>query len=123
VLAETTADLAFALILMARRRLIAASDSLRAVDWQLFRMNDYVGLDVHPATLGLVGYGQIGRAVARRPSGSLCALFTTTNTPPRGTKVCVLRPPSESAGPLLGTSGSETGFAVSKRLARSFSPS
>jgi lactate dehydrogenase-like 2-hydroxyacid dehydrogenase len=69
VLAETTADLAFALILMARRRLIAASDSLRAGDWQLFRMIDYLGLDVHGATLGLVGYGQIGRAVARRAAG------------------------------------------------------
>src|SRR3712207_333338 len=40
VLAETTADLAFALILMARRRLIAASDSLRAGDWRLFRMDE-----------------------------------------------------------------------------------
>ena len=69
VLAETTADLAFALILMARRRLIAASDSLRAGEWQIFRMNDYLGLDVHHATLGLVGYGQIGRAVARRAAG------------------------------------------------------
>lgn len=69
VLAETTADLAFALILMARRKLVAASDSLRAGDWQLFRMNDYLGLDVHGATLGLVGYGQIGRAVARRAAG------------------------------------------------------
>jgi glyoxylate reductase len=69
VLAETTADLTFALILMARRRLIAASDSLRAGDWQLFRMSDYLGLDIHGATLGLVGYGQIGRAVARRAAG------------------------------------------------------
>jgi glyoxylate reductase len=69
VLAETTADLAFALILMTRRRLISASDSLRAGDWQLFRMHDYLGLDVHHSTLGLVGYGQIGRAVARRASG------------------------------------------------------
>ncbi|MFI7062532.1 2-hydroxyacid dehydrogenase [Kribbella sp. NPDC050124] len=69
VLAETTADLAFALILLARRRLVSASDSLRAGDWQLFRMADYLGLDVHGATLGLIGYGQIGRAVARRASG------------------------------------------------------
>ena len=69
VLAETTADLAFALILAARRRLGAAAASLARGDWDLFRMGDYLGLDVHGATLGLVGYGQIGRAMARRAQG------------------------------------------------------
>jgi lactate dehydrogenase-like 2-hydroxyacid dehydrogenase len=69
VLAETTADLAFALVLMARRRLGSARDSLHAGAWDVFRMGDYLGLDVHGATLGLVGYGQIGRAVARRAAG------------------------------------------------------
>jgi lactate dehydrogenase-like 2-hydroxyacid dehydrogenase len=67
--AETTADLTFALILAARRRIGAARDSLHAGSWDLFRMEDYLGLDVHGATLGLVGYGQIGRAVARRAAG------------------------------------------------------
>ena len=69
VLAETTADLTFSLILMARRRLGAARDSLAAGRWDLFRMDDYLGLDIHGATLGLVGFGQIGRAVARRAQG------------------------------------------------------
>lgn len=69
VLAETTADLAFALILAARRRLGPARDSLHGGAWNVFRMADYLGLDVHGATLGLVGYGQIGRAVARRGTG------------------------------------------------------
>ncbi|MDX3233815.1 D-glycerate dehydrogenase [Streptomyces sp. ME19-01-6] len=69
VLAETTADLAFALILMARRRLGAARDALAAGRWDLFRMDDCLGLDVHGSTLGLIGYGQIGRAVARRARG------------------------------------------------------
>ncbi|MFF3334855.1 2-hydroxyacid dehydrogenase [Streptomyces sp. NPDC002888] len=69
VLAETTADLTFALILSARRRLTAARDSLAAGRWDLFRMDDYLGLDIHGATLGVVGYGQIGRAVARRAQG------------------------------------------------------
>ncbi|WP_421110948.1 2-hydroxyacid dehydrogenase [Streptomyces sp. NEAU-S77] len=69
VLAETTADLTFGLILMARRRLGAARDSLAAGRWDLFRMDDYLGLDIHGATLGLVGFGQIGRAVARRAQG------------------------------------------------------
>ena len=69
VLAETTADLAFSLILMARRRLVGATYHLRAGGWVSFRMGDYLGLDVHGATLGLVGYGQIGRALARRARG------------------------------------------------------
>jgi lactate dehydrogenase-like 2-hydroxyacid dehydrogenase len=69
VLAETTADLTFALILAARRRIGAAGASLASGSWDLFRMHDYLGLDVHGATLGLVGYGQIGRAVARRAHG------------------------------------------------------
>ncbi|KUN89232.1 2-hydroxyacid dehydrogenase [Streptomyces griseoruber] len=69
VLAETTADLAFALILAARRRIGAAGAGLAAGSWDLFRMRDFLGLDVHGATLGLIGYGQIGRAVARRAQG------------------------------------------------------
>ncbi len=69
VLAETTADLTFALILAARRRIGAAGASLASGSWSLFRMHDYLGLDIHGATLGLVGYGQIGRAVARRAHG------------------------------------------------------
>ncbi|WP_329372187.1 2-hydroxyacid dehydrogenase [Streptomyces sp. NBC_01483] len=69
VLAETTADLTFALILAARRRLGAAEASLAEGSWGLFRMHDYLGLDIHGATLGLIGYGQIGRAVARRAHG------------------------------------------------------
>jgi glyoxylate reductase len=69
VLAETTADLAWSLVLMARRGLGAARDRLHAGEWDAFRMGEGLGLDVHGATLGLIGYGQIGRAVARRAAG------------------------------------------------------
>lgn len=69
VLSETTADLTFALILAARRRLPAAGASLAAGSWDVFRMDDHLGLDIHGATLGLIGYGQIGRAVGRRALG------------------------------------------------------
>ncbi|WP_328978917.1 D-glycerate dehydrogenase [Streptomyces canus] len=69
VLAETTADLTFALILAARRRIGAAAGNLAEGSWELFRMHDYLGLDIHGSTLGLIGYGQIGRAVARRARG------------------------------------------------------
>ncbi|MFC7482770.1 2-hydroxyacid dehydrogenase [Luedemannella flava] len=69
VLHETTADLAFALMLMARRRLGAAVDAMRAGGWTDNRMDGFLGLDVTGATLGIVGFGQIGQAVARRAQG------------------------------------------------------
>jgi len=69
VLAETTADLTFALILMARRRLRVAASTLHAGDWRTFGMGHLLGLDVHGARLGILGYGQIGQAVARRAAG------------------------------------------------------
>ncbi|MEU7854165.1 D-glycerate dehydrogenase [Nonomuraea sp. NPDC049141] len=69
VLHETTADLAFALILMARRGLLAAADRLRTGRWTESRLDAYLGLDVTGASLGLIGYGEIGQAVARRAVG------------------------------------------------------
>jgi glyoxylate reductase len=69
VLDETTADLAFALLLTAARRMSEAEADLRGGRWPGWAMDQYVGHDVHGATLGLVGYGRIGRAVARRAAG------------------------------------------------------
>jgi glyoxylate reductase len=69
VLDETTADLAFALILAASRLLQEAEADVRARRWQGWGIGQYLGCDVHGATLGLVGYGRIGRAVARRGAG------------------------------------------------------
>jgi lactate dehydrogenase-like 2-hydroxyacid dehydrogenase len=84
VLAETTADLALALILMARRRLGAAVDTLRGGGWSTFRMNGFLGLDVHGATLGLIGYGQIGQALGRRAAGLGMRVQHYTRTPRDG---------------------------------------
>jgi glyoxylate reductase len=69
VLDETTADLAFALILAASRLLSEAERDLRAARWRGWGVGQYLGVDVHRATLGIVGYGRIGRAVARRAAG------------------------------------------------------
>jgi glyoxylate reductase len=69
VLDETTADLAFLLILAASRRASDAEADLRGGRWTGFHINDFLGVDVHGATLGIVGYGRIGRAVARRGAG------------------------------------------------------
>jgi len=69
VLDETTADLAFALILAASRVMTEAEADLRAGRWHGWAITQYLGRDVHGATLGLVGFGRIGRAVARRAEG------------------------------------------------------
>jgi glyoxylate reductase len=69
VLDDTTADLAFTLILAAARLAQDAEADLRGGRWQGWGITQYLGQDVHHATLGIVGYGRIGRAVARRAAG------------------------------------------------------
>lgn len=71
VLTETTADLAFALLLTAGRRVVEAGDFLRTGAWAKSRwaIDSFVGRDLHGATLGIVGLGPIGQAVARRAQG------------------------------------------------------
>jgi len=69
VLDETTADLAFLLILAASRLASEAESDLRNGRWPGWGINQYLGRDVHGATLGLVGNGRVGRAVARRAAG------------------------------------------------------
>ena len=69
VLDETTADLAFLLILASARLASTAERDLRAGAWPGWGITQYLGEDVHGAVLGLVGYGRIGRAVARRAEG------------------------------------------------------
>jgi glyoxylate reductase len=66
---ETTADLAFALILAASRGTSDAERDLRAGSWPGWSLLDHLGRDVYGATLGLVGYGRIAHAVARRAVG------------------------------------------------------
>jgi glyoxylate reductase len=69
VLDETTADLTFLLMLCASRMTSEAEADLRNHRWHGWGLNQYLGRDVHGATLGLVGYGRIGQAVARRAAG------------------------------------------------------
>ena len=69
VLDETTADLAFLLVLAASRLASEAEHDLRDGSWGGWGVTQYLGLDVHGATLGLVGFGRIGQAVARRAAG------------------------------------------------------
>jgi len=69
VLDETTADLAFLLVLAASRLASTAEADLRSGRWHGWGINQYLGRDVHGATLGVIGYGRIGQAVARRATG------------------------------------------------------
>jgi glyoxylate reductase len=69
VLDETTADLAFFLVLAASRRTTDAESVLRSGHWTGFHADEFLGVDVYGRTLGVVGFGRIGRAVARRAAG------------------------------------------------------
>jgi glyoxylate reductase len=69
VLTDATADLAFTLLLAAARRLPEALASVTGGDWLTWDPGRYLGHDVFGATLGIVGMGRIGRAVARRAQG------------------------------------------------------
>jgi lactate dehydrogenase-like 2-hydroxyacid dehydrogenase len=69
VLTETTADLAWALILAAARRVVEGDRAVRAGEWRTWGPVLLLGRDVNGATLGIVGFGRIGQAVARRAAG------------------------------------------------------
>jgi glyoxylate reductase len=69
VLTEATADMAFALLLAAARRIPEAVDSVRAGRWLTWEPMILLGADVWGATLGIVGLGRIGTAVALRAQG------------------------------------------------------
>ena len=77
VLNESVADYAFALLLAAARRLGQAERWLRAGQWQApNRFDDWLGVEVHGATLGILGMGRIGQAIARRAAGfSMSVLY------------------------------------------------
>lgn len=69
VLTETTADLAFALLMAAARRIDEGSRYVRADRWRSWGPLLLLGVDVHGATLGVVGFGRIGREMAKRAAG------------------------------------------------------
>ena len=69
VLTETTADLAFALMMAAARRVDEGSRYVRQGRWKTWGPMLLMGVDLHGATLGIVGFGRIGREMAKRASG------------------------------------------------------
>jgi len=69
VLNETTADFAWALLMAAARRVGESERWLRAGQWARWRHDAFLGTDLHGATLGILGMGRIGQAIARRALG------------------------------------------------------
>lgn len=80
VLTETTADLAFALLMAAARRITEGERCLRSGLWKTWSPMLLTGPDVHHATLGIVGLGRIGYEVARRAFGFEMRILYTNRT-------------------------------------------
>ena len=76
-LTETTADFAFALLMAAARRVTEGADYVRAGRWETWGPRLLLGRDIHGATLGIVGFGRIGKEVARRARGFGMVLLAT----------------------------------------------
>lgn len=99
VLDETTADLAFALMLAVARRVVEADAEARHGKWTGMGMNYMLGADVWGKTLGIVGYGRIGQAVARRARGF-------------GMRVIYVRSPSSSLPATTTTDSADLPFCL-----------
>ena len=69
VLNETTADFGWALLMAAARRVTESEHWLRAGKWDKWRYDGFVGADLYGSTLGIIGMGRIGQAIARRSLG------------------------------------------------------
>jgi glyoxylate reductase len=80
LLTDATADLVFALILAASRRLGEAIDYARSGSWQTWGLTTLLGESVYGATLGIIGLGRIGQAVARRAQGFAMPILYVDNS-------------------------------------------
>jgi glyoxylate reductase len=77
VLTDSTADLALALMLGIGRRIVEGAAYVRRGEWRTWEPGLLLGRDLHGATVGIVGFGRIGRAVARRCEGFGCEVLYT----------------------------------------------
>lgn len=78
---ESVADLAWALMMAAGRRLVDSDDFVRSGEWKGFAYNLYLGVDLHRSTLGILGMGRIGQAIARRAAGFQMRVLYHNRTP------------------------------------------
>ncbi|MDZ8189175.1 MAG: D-glycerate dehydrogenase [Nostoc sp. ChiSLP02] len=78
VLTDATADLTWALLMAAGRRIVEADRFVRAGEWQTWEPDLLLGPNIAGATLGIVGFGRIGQAIARRAKGfDMRVLYTS----------------------------------------------
>jgi lactate dehydrogenase-like 2-hydroxyacid dehydrogenase len=92
ILTETTADFAFALLMAAARRVVEGQRAVLEGKWKTWGPQWLLGADVHGATLGIVGFGRIGQAVARRAAGFGMRILFYDPTPPEGWADTLVRP-------------------------------
>ncbi|RUT01909.1 D-glycerate dehydrogenase [Dulcicalothrix desertica PCC 7102] len=79
VLTDATADLTWALLMASARRIVEADKFTHALRWQTWEPDLLLGADITGATLGIIGFGRIGQAVARRASGfDMKIIYTST---------------------------------------------
>jgi glyoxylate reductase len=83
VLTDATADMAFALLLSAARRIVEGVHYVRAGQWKTWGLRELLGADLAGATLGIIGFGRIGKAVAKRASGfGMRIIYHDPSVPP-----------------------------------------
>jgi glyoxylate reductase len=89
VLTDTTADLAWSLLMAAARRIAESDRFVRAGKWETWGPIDFLGFDVTSATLGIIGFGRIGQAVARRAQGfNMRVLYYSRQRHPEAEQEC-----------------------------------
>jgi glyoxylate reductase len=83
VLDETTADFAWALMMAVARRVVEGDTLVRTGNWKGWNLDQLIGTDVWGKTLGIVGFGRIGKALARRAGGfKMKVIYTCRNRVP-----------------------------------------
>jgi glyoxylate reductase len=104
VLTETTADFAFALLMAAARRVVEGQQVVHTGGWKTWDPLFMLGVDVNHATLGIFGFGRIGRAVARRASGFDMNVLYYDPTPDQSAKTAPLNAKPVNMDTLLAES-------------------
>jgi glyoxylate reductase len=90
VLTETTADMAWAILMATARRVVEGDKFTRSGRWKTWEIMAFTGQDVHGATLGIVGMGRIGLAIARRATGfGMRILYSNRNRVPEAQEQAV----------------------------------
>jgi glyoxylate reductase len=87
VLTDATADLTFALLLAGARKIPEAQGAIHDGEWVAFEPAAFLGRDVYGKTVGIVGFGRIGRAVANRAQGFDMTVIHTSTRSSRGVEL------------------------------------